>query len=191
MIEHQERSDYFMNFFKRIGKKREEPARQSNIEGNRAIERERNDFSALRIDDGQTLCLDCGGSGRVGTSMSMTTGEVKYRICSRCSGTGRVEVSLAYYTTYPNKSLEIARQLIWQHGKPEKVSLESIGGFADARLFFQDGFQALLGGFAVGYSGTRPDSLRAMLQAAGFHVTEEDVEKMSLPVHFTRQIEKE
>lgn len=99
--------------------------------------------------------------------------------------------SLAYYTTYPNKSLEIARQLIWQHGKPEKVSLESIGGFADARLFFQDGFQALLGGFAVGYSGTRPDSLRAMLQAAGFHVTEEDIEKMSLPVHFTRQIEKE
>jgi len=124
--------------------------------------------------------------------MSMTTGEVKYRICSQCSRTGRVEASLAYYTTHPNKSLEIARKLIWQHGKPEKVSLESIDGrFADARLFFQDGFQALLGGFAVGYSGTRPDSLWTMLQDAGFHVAKEDVEKMSLPAYFTRQIERE
>ncbi len=181
-----------LNFFKRFGKKREEPARQGDLQGNGAGERERDDTTAHQVDDGQAICLHCNGSGRVGTSMSMTTGEIKYRTCGRCSGTGRVDASLAYYITYPNKSLEIARQLIWQHGKPERVSLESVdGGFADARLFFQDGFQALLGGFAVGYSGTRPDSLRAMLQAAGFQVTKEDIEKMSLPAHFTRQIERE
>lgn len=99
MIEHQERSDYFMNFFKRIGKKREEPARQSNIEGNRAIERERNDFSALRIDDGQTLCLDCGGSGRVGTSMSMTTGKSSTAYAADAPGPG--ELRLAWLIILP------------------------------------------------------------------------------------------
>lgn len=156
---------------------------------------------------GETVCLDCKGSGRVIVSvppwlstdpskigrrvLSVFEG-VRYRRCNQCSGRGWVGADRAHYTTDPDKSLEIARQLIRRHGSPGKISLENKEDrFADARLLFQDGFQALLGGFAVGHSGMGPNYLRAMLQDAGFNVTEEEIVKTSLPAHFTRQIEKE
>jgi hypothetical protein len=133
-------------------------------------------------------CVHCNGTGKVFASMSLNTGQAEYRTCNVCKGKGRVAADRSTYTTYPDKSVEIAQQLIAKHGSPQEVFLEqdSSGSFIDVRIVFANGSQYILGGFAVGYKGTRPDYLRELLNYAGFYVSADEIEKIRSPVHYEK-----
>ena len=112
-------------------------------------------------------------------SMSLVTGQVQYRTCGVCKGTGKVSAERSHFTEYPDRSLEIARQLIQQHGKPAEIC---IAGNHDIRVLFKNGSRYILGGFTVGYRGTGPDFTKAFLDAAGFSISMDDIADMHPPV---------
>lgn len=113
-------------------------------------------------------CAHCGGKGKEFASMSLDTGKVEYRTCGVCKGTGKVAAERSHFTEYPDKSLEIAHELMRRYGKPVEIC---IAGNHDIRVLFKDGSRYILGGFTVGYSGTGPDYTDAFLDAAGFDIS--------------------
>jgi hypothetical protein len=126
-------------------------------------------------------CSHCNGSGKEQDSISLTTGEVRYRTCSVCHGSGVVSVDKQQYTQYPDVSLRNAIALIQQHGRPVEVSMATND---DVELVFPDGSRYLLGGFAAGYRGTGPDFFQRLLDAAGFAVSRDDIADMQTPLTF-------
>ena len=124
-------------------------------------------------------CINCKGSGRVFASMSLTTGEVKYRTCPVCSGTGFVESERSYFTQYPDLSLQKAMELMRIHGKPVEINIVANH---DIRVLFKDGARYILGGFTVGYKGTGPGYTKKFLDAAGFDVSLAEIEEMKPPI---------
>lgn len=97
-----------------------------------------------------------------------------------------------YWSTNVSVSLNTARQLISEHGRPAEVIVEGVPSehhSAQVHMLFDDGYRCLLGIYAAGYSGSQPEFLRKTLQAAGFDVSSDDVENMkarSLPIRFTK-----
>jgi len=124
-------------------------------------------------------CAHCGGKGKEFASMSLDTGKVEYRTCSACKGTGKVAAERSHFTEYPDKSLEIAHELMRQYGRPVEIC---IAGDHDIRVLFKDGTRYILGGFAVGYRGTGPDYTKAFLDAAGFDISIDSIADMRPPV---------
>ncbi|MBM3707787.1 MAG: hypothetical protein FJW61_01810 [Actinobacteria bacterium] len=126
-------------------------------------------------------CSNCNGSGKERDSISLITGEVKYRTCPVCSGTGFVDAELMHYTTYPDQSLEKARYLMQWNGKPIELCIE---GNHDFIIVFKNGNRFRLGGFTVGYRGTGPEYTKKLLDAAGFGISMDDIAEMKPPVTF-------
>ncbi len=124
-------------------------------------------------------CAHCGGKGKEFASMSLDTGKVEYRTCSACKGTGKVAAERSHFTEYPDKSLEIAHELMRQYGRPVEIC---IAGDHDIRVLFKDGTRYILGGFTVGYRGTGPDYTKAFLDAAGFDISIDSIADMRPPV---------
>jgi len=83
-----------------------------------------------------------------------------------------------YYSSYPDQSLNRAKDLISNKGKPAKIVIND-NGFL---LEYPTGDFYQLGGFKVGYSGTGPDYARKFLNFIGFNYSEEDIENMSPPI---------
>ena len=127
-------------------------------------------------------CSNCNGSGKERDSISLVTGEVKYRTCSVCSGTGFVDAELMHYTTSPDLSLEKARNLMQWNGKPVELC---IAGDHNFTIVFKNGNRFRLGGFTVGYRGTGPDYTKKLLDAAGFGISMDEIAEMKPPVTFT------
>ena len=124
-------------------------------------------------------CMHCNGSGKEVAMVDLTTGQATYRVCAVCSGSGKVAVEKSYFTQYPDKSLEFAKQLMQEHGKPSEIC---IAGNHDIQVLFPDGAKFTLGGFTVGYLGTGPRYTKAFLDAAGFTVSMDDIVSMHPPV---------
>ena len=129
--------------------------------------------------DSTVHCSQCKGTGKEFASMSLVTGETKYRTCSVCGGTGSVAAEKSHFTQYPDLSLRKAIELMEEHGKPSEIC---IAGDHDFRVFFPDGSKHVLGGFTVGYRGTGPDYTKRLLDAAGFDVSMDEIAKMEPPV---------
>ena len=130
----------------------------------------------------EVRCSNCNGCGKERDSISLVTGEVKYRTCSVCSGTGFVDVELVHYTTSPDLSLEKACNLIQYYGKPIELC---IAGDHDFTIIFKNGDKYRLGGFTVGYRGTGPDYTKKLLDAAGYGISIDEIAEMKPPVNFT------
>jgi hypothetical protein len=96
-----------------------------------------------------------------------------------CKGTGSVSAEKSHFTSYPDRSLENARELMRCHGEPVEIC---IAGNHDIRVVFRDGSRYILGGFTVGYRGTGPDYTKAFLQAAGFDISIDEIAEMRPPV---------
>ncbi len=124
-------------------------------------------------------CMHCNGSGKEVAMVDLITGQATYRVCSVCGGTGTVEAERSYFTQYPDKSLEFAKQLIQQHGKPSEICITEDD---DILVLFLDGAKFILGGFTVGYLGTGPRYTKAFLDAAGFSITMDEIVNMHPPV---------
>jgi hypothetical protein len=124
-------------------------------------------------------CVHCNGSGKEWASMSLDTGKVEYRTCSVCNGTGKVAAERSHFTKYPDRSLEIAHELMRRYGRPVEIC---IAGNHDIRVLFKDGSRYILGGFTVGYRGTGPDYTKAFLYAAGFDISIDSIANMRPPV---------
>ncbi len=127
-------------------------------------------------------CSHCKGTGKEFASMSLVTGEIKYRTCSVCGGTGSVATERSDFTQYPDLSLRKAIELMEEHGKPAEIC---IAGNHDFRVLFPDGSRHVLGGFTVGYRGTGPDYTQRFLDAAGFNITKEEIAEMKPPITLT------
>ena len=124
-------------------------------------------------------CTHCGGKGKEFASMSLDTGKVEYRTCGVCKGTGKVAAERSHFTKYPDRSLEIAQELMRRYGRPVEIC---IAGNHDIRVLFKDGSRYILGGFTVGYRGTGPDYTKAFLDAAGFDISIDSIADMRPPV---------
>ena len=127
-------------------------------------------------------CSNCNGSGKERDSISLDTGQIKYRTCPVCSGTGFVDAELMHYTTSPDLSLEKARNLMQWNGKPVELC---IAGDHNFTIVFKNGNRFRLGGFTVGYRGTGPDYTKKLLDAAGFGISMDEIAEMKPPVTFT------
>jgi hypothetical protein len=130
----------------------------------------------------EVKCSNCNGSGKERDSISLVTGEVKYRTCPVCSGTGFVDAELVHYTTLPDLSFEKACNLIQYYGKPIELC---IAGDHDFTIIFKNGDKYRLGGFTVGYRGTGPDYTKKLLDAAGYGISIDEIAEMKPPVTFT------
>jgi hypothetical protein len=131
--------------------------------------------------NGEEKCVFCSGRGRIFYDPVWETGEAQ--ICPICKGAGKVTRDDPYYTSDGFLSVKLAQLLITNHGQPTEIYLVDTGSpnLVDVRIVFRDGSQYRLGGFAVGYSGTRPDLLVRLLKASGFSTSPGDVEKMKTP----------
>jgi hypothetical protein len=124
-------------------------------------------------------CIHCDGSGKEIASMDLMSGQIQYRTCGVCQGTGKVSADRSHFTEYPDRSLNIARQLIQQFGEPAEIC---IAGDHDIRVLFKNGSRYILGGFTVGYRGTGPDYTKAFLNASGFDISIDDIAEMRPPI---------
>jgi hypothetical protein len=124
-------------------------------------------------------CAHCGGKGKEFASMSLDTGKVEYKTCGVCNGMGNVTAERSHFTEYPDRSLQIAHELMQRYGRPVEIC---IAGNHDIRVLFKDGSRYILGGFTVGYYGTGPDYTKAFLGAAGFDISIDNIADMRPPV---------
>jgi hypothetical protein len=124
-------------------------------------------------------CLHCLGTGKEFDSVSLTTGEKKYRQCSVCNGSGTVDAERGYFSQYPDVSLSKARELIQIHGKPIEIGIAK----NEITVLFKDNTRFILGGFTVGYKGTGPDFTKRFLDEAGFDISKDDIAAMKPPVN--------
>jgi hypothetical protein len=131
--------------------------------------------------DAAVKCAHCGGNGKEIAVLSLDTGNANHRMCGVCKGTGKVAVERSHFTEYPDRSLEFAHELMRRHGKPAEIC---IAGNHDIRVLFKDGSRYILGGFTVGYQGTGPDYTKVFLDAAGFHISIDNITDMRPPVTF-------
>lgn len=127
------------------------------------------------------ICVCCSGTGRFALNLLMTNSQAG--ICPICRGSGKVSGLDPYLTRDGYLSIEIANHLKMSHGLVKEIDLLDIGNdqLISVELFFEDGTHYKLGGFAVGYSGTRPDLFVKLVNNAGFHITADDVLKMHSP----------
>ena len=123
-------------------------------------------------------CIQCLGTGKEFDSMSLTTGEKKYRQCSVCQGSGTVSAERSHFSQYPDVSLRKAQELMQIHGKPARIDIAE----NEITVLFKDNTRFILGGFAVGYKGTGPDFARRFLEEAGFDISKDDIAAMRPPV---------
>jgi len=123
-------------------------------------------------------CIHCLGTGKEFASMSLTTGEKKYRQCSVCQGSGTVSAERSHFSQYPDVSLRKAQELMQIHGKPARIDIAE----NEITVLFKDNTQFILGGFAVGYKGTGPDFAKRFLDEAGFDISKDDIAAMVPPV---------
>ena len=123
-------------------------------------------------------CIHCLGTGKEFDSMSLTTGEKKYRQCSVCEGSGKVSAERSHFSQYPDVSLRKAQELMQIHGKPVEIGITE----NEITVLFKDNTQFVLGGFTVGYHGTGPDFTKRFLNEAGFDISKEDIAAMIPPI---------
>ena len=123
-------------------------------------------------------CIHCLGTGKELDSMSLTTGEKKYRQCSVCQGSGKVSAERSHFSQYPDISLRKAQELMQIHGKPVEIGITE----NEIIVIFKDNTRFVLGGFTVGYHGTGPDFTKRFLDAAGFDVSKDDIASMKSPI---------
>jgi hypothetical protein len=123
-------------------------------------------------------CLHCLGIGKELDSMSLTTGEKKYRQCSVCHGSGKVSAERSHFSQYPDVSLRKAQELMQIHGKPVEIGIAE----SEITVIFKDNTRFILGGFTVGYKGTGPDFTKRFLDEAGFDISKDDIAAMKPPI---------
>ena len=123
-------------------------------------------------------CIHCQGTGRELDSVSLDTGEKKFRTCSVCQGSGKVTAERSHFSQYPDVSLRHAQELMQAHGKPLEIEISD----DEIMVLFKGGMRFILGGFTVGYMGTGPDFTRRFLGEAGFEISREDIASMQPPV---------
>jgi len=115
--------------------------------------------------------------------MDIRTGQKKYNPCNVCGGTGTTSDEKAYYSEFPDISLQNAGYLIKEKGKPKVLEILGDHEFC---LHFRDGSKFLLGGFTVGYRGTGPEYTLRLLIACGFNFNYDDVVAMKPPITFAQ-----
>lgn len=123
-------------------------------------------------------CFHCLGLGKEVDSVSLTTGEKKYRECSVCHGSGKVSAERSHFSQYPDVSLRKAQELMQIHGKPVEIGITE----NEIMVIFKDNTRFILGGFAVGYKGTGPDYTKRLLDEAGFDLSKDDIAAMKPPI---------
>lgn len=133
------------------------------------------------------ICAYCGGKRRLnGDSLSRN---LPIQICPICKGTGKVSGLNPYFTRDGYLSIKIADALRLAHGPVKEIYLLDIGNndLINVELFFEDGKHFKLGGFAVGYSGTRPELFARLVRNAGFYITEDEYVTMHNPGYYFKQ----
>jgi len=133
------------------------------------------------------ICAYCGGKVRLnGDSLSRN---IPIQICPICKGTGKVSGLNPYFTRDGYLSIQIADALRLVHGPVKEIYLLDIGNndLINVELFFEDGKHFKLGGFAVGYSGTRPELFARLVRNAGFYITEDEYVIMHNPGYYFKQ----
>ena len=118
------------------------------------------------------------GHGKELDSVSLDTGEKKYRTCRVCQGSGKVTAERSHFSDYPDVSLRKAQELMRIHGKPLEIAISD----NDFTLSFKDNTRFILGGFAVGYRGTGPDFAKRFLDEAGFTISLDEIADMKPPL---------
>jgi hypothetical protein len=92
------------------------------------------------------------------------------------------------YSIYPFNSCRDGERLIDQYGGPKGIQIvkSPSNGFLDVALLFDDGHQALLGGFEAEGDGPRVNFLAQLLDYAGVDASGEAFDKLTVPAHFIR-----
>jgi hypothetical protein len=132
-------------------------------------------------------CVYCRGKGRLNEkSLSQN---LPIQICPICKGKGKVSGPDPYFTRDGYLSIQIATSLTLTHGPVKEIELLDTGNgdLINVELFFENGEHFKLGGFAVGYAGTRPELFARLVRNAGFYITEDEYLKMHSPGFYFNQ----
>lgn len=127
------------------------------------------------------ICCYCDGKGRL--EEDLLSRNLPIRTCPICKGIGKISGPQPYFTQDGYLSVEIANRLRASHGSVTEIDLLDFGNsnLINVELFFEDGKHFRLGGFAVGYEGTRPELFAKLVRNAGFHITVDEYLKMATP----------